>query len=92
MGRRTVIYGPSQEALKTANLPHEHSRSYALPDISSPASASENPHFTTQSDWGPGAVMGLGTFKTKSLTKPFSTQHRDPASTGMAAVGFAVKF
>ena len=90
MGPGTITYGPSQEVSKTANP--EHSRSYALPDINSPASVSENPHFTTQSDLGLGAVMGLGTFKTKSLTKPFSTQHRDPASTGMAAVGFAVKF
>jgi hypothetical protein len=39
-----------------------------------------------------GTTMGLGSFRTKSLTQPFSTQRRDPASSRMAAVGVAVKF
>jgi hypothetical protein len=46
----------------------------------------------TSSDLGADAAMRLGSFKTKSLTQPFSTQRRAPANARMTAVGVAVKF
>ena len=94
MSHPTAQYGPNREApiIAPKPKPAEHRPSYPLPEAAAPTSPGNGPRYITSSDMGLGTTMGLGSFRTKSLTQPFSTQRRDPASSRMAAVGVAVKF
>jgi hypothetical protein len=88
----TARYGPPKEAPIIAPRPARPGPSYSLPEAAAPASPENGPRYITSSDMGQGTTMGLGSFRTRSLTQPFSTQARDPASGRIAAVGVAVKF
>jgi hypothetical protein len=85
------IYGPSQEAPTVAS-PQPEFRLHLVTDTIAPVAVDYGPRYFTRSELGPHAALGLGSFKTKRLTQPFSTQRRDPASPRIAAVGVAVKF
>lgn len=92
MSRPTAQYGPNSEAPLIAPRPTDHRRSYPLPETVAPALPGSSPRYITSSDLGSGTTMGLGSFRTKSLTQPFSTQRPDAANSRVAAAGFAVKF
>lgn len=92
MSRPTAHYGPTREAPIIAPKAAIHGRSYLLPETAAPVPRGNSPRYITSSDLGQGTTMGLGSFRTRSLTEPFTTQRRNPANSQMTAVGVAVKF